>query len=67
MHLDLYRVIQKGVSMVNEIGLAQKHGYFYVINFGSDIKFNINEPHLIAEVLGRSNSYDSQRLSSFLE
>jgi hypothetical protein len=42
--------------MVNEIGLAQKHGYFYVINFGSDIKFNINEPHLIAEVLGRSNN-----------
>ncbi|CAF1189355.1 unnamed protein product [Rotaria sp. Silwood1] len=60
---DLYRAIQNDASMAYRMSLAQKHGYVYLIGFGPDVELIVNEPDLIADILGHSHVHDYQKPS----
>ena len=63
---DLYRAIQKDASMAYRMSLVQKHGNVYTIGNGPGIELIVNEPELIAEVLGRSHMHDYRKPSGFV-
>jgi hypothetical protein len=60
---DLNRANKSDASMDYQLELAEKYGYAYLICFGPLIRLFMNEPDMIADILGRSHAQDYSKTS----
>jgi cytochrome P450 len=60
---NLNHANKNDVSMDYHLKLAEKHGYVYLICFGPLIRLFMNEPDMIADILGRSHAQDYSKTS----